>query len=276
MSTIEALEHIEQGIVMCPTTGNDQHDHLTNLQFKASCLLDCLTRISKSREAIERQIDLMNSSDSGLVQLHTMPGRNYRQSDSSRSIIYALEDEPICVAILKVTRPRLVYYLQLTTTGGRKLYTIPLRDEVCIDIDKNRLEVQLPDYNIEGFVTFNLSEENIQIFIDHLDEYLVPYNCVEKDEAAGEPVPTLDSYPHGLVRGAGVLSSGLKRGAMKTGEFIAWGTPFVISKLSKSESVEVTENWKNTATIAKTVSTTAASVTGKIADTVGNATMASE
>lgn len=275
MSTVEALQHVEQGLLVCPE--GEQKDHLKNLQFKADCLLDCLTRMAKSKEAVDELtalVDLLSADDSGLQELHVMRAANYRQCDSSRVIIYCL-DETIYVAMLKVTRPRLIYYLQIRTENGDKIYTIPLRDEVTIDINKNLREVQLPEYSIEGHVIFTFpSPEVVNQFIEYLDEYLIPYNCVE-EEAVGTSF-TPDTYPHGLVRGASVVSSGLKRGAEKTGEFIAWGTPYVISKLAKSDSVEVSQSWRTTATIAKSVTTTAASVTGRVADKLGSATMASE
>lgn len=277
MSTIEALEHVEHGLLVCPSDG-DQRDHLKNLQFKASCLLDCLTRIAKSRESVDELtslVDLMAADDSGLQELHVMRAANYRQCDSSLEVIYSL-DRPIFMAILKVIRPRLIYFLQLRTEEGDKIFTIPLRDGVQLDILKHRRDVQLPEYSIEGFVLFTLAApDDVNRLIELLVEYLIPYNCVEEEAAVGTSV-TADTYPHGLVRGAAVVSSGLKRGAEKTGEFLAWGTPLVISKLAKSNSVEVSDGWRTTANVAKSVSTTAASVTGRVADKLGSATMASE
>lgn len=277
MSTVEALEHIEQGLILNGPAESDTLDHLKNLQFKANCLLDCLTRMAKSKEAVDELtslVDFMSADDSGLQELQVMRVANYRQCDSSREVICDL-DEGIYVATLKVIRPKLIYFLQLRTSNGDKLYTIPLRDSVQIEIDKNRLEVQLPDYSIEGFVIFSLcSLDDLNDFIAQLNEYLIPYNCVEEEQAAGSSAA--DTYPHGLVRGAGVVSSVLKRSAEKTGDFLTWGTPYVISKLSKSESVEVSEDWKARAGVAKSVTTTVASVSGKLADKLGNATMAGE
>lgn len=277
MSTIEALEHIEQGLLL-PAT-NEQRDHLKNLQFKANCLFDCLTRMAEAKESVDELtslVDLMAADDSGLQELHVMRAVNYRQRDSSQAIIYSL-DEAVQVVILKVIRPRLIYFLQIRRTeGGDKLYTIPLREQVQIDINKNKLELQLPEYCVDGTVLVTFSSiDALNQLIAHLDEYFIPYNCVEEEEAIGEPAAA-DSYPHGLVRGASYVSLGLKRGAEKTGEFLTWGTPYVISKLAKSDSVEVSESWRNTATIAKSVTTTAASVTGRVADKLGLATMSSE
>lgn len=276
MSTVEALENIEQGLILNGPAEGDTLDHLKNLQFKANCLLDCLTRMEKSKEAVDELtslVDLMSADDSGLQELQVMRVANYRQCDSSREVICDL-DEGIYVATLKVIRPKLIYFLQLRTSNGDKLYTIPLRDTVQIEIDKNRLEVQLPDYSIEGFVIFSLySLDDLNGFIAQLNEYLIPYNCVEEEQAAGS---SADTYPHGLVRGAGVVSSVLKRSAEKTGDFLTWGTPYVISKLSKSESVEVSEDWKARAGVAKSVTTTVASVSCRLADKLGCATMAGE
>lgn len=279
MSTVDALSHIEQGLLLQPQ--GDTYDHLKNLQFKASCLLDCLSRMAKSKDTVDELtalVDLMVADDSGLQELHMTRASNYRQCDSGREVICQL-DEGIKVAILKVIRPRLIYFLQLRTqTNGDNIYTIPMRDTVLIEINRNRLEVQLPDYSIEGWVVFTLASiEDIDAFIAQLEEHLIPYNCVEEEEqVGGEGSSTADAYPHRLVQGAGVVSSALKRGAEKTGQFISWGTPHIISKLAKSESIEVRDDWRATAGIAKSVTTTVASVSGRVADKLGSATMASE
>lgn len=272
MSTVEALEHIEQGLSLSPI--NEHKDNLENLQFKANCLLDCLIRMSQSKEKVDELtalIDLMSSDDSGLVELHTSKVVNYSQCDSSRNIIYSL-DENLLVALLKVIRPRLVYFLQVRTEDGVKVYTIPLREETGVCIDNNRLEIQLPDYSVDGFAIIRLlSSIDLQQWIALFDENLIAYNSLEVEEVPEGGT----AYPHGLVRGASTISYGLKRGAEKTGEFLTRGvTPFVISKLARAESVEVSDSWRTTAVVAKNVTTTAASFSSRVADKLGSATMA--
>lgn len=278
MSTVEALEHIEQGMLVCPQ--NEYLDHLKNLQFKADCLLDCLTRMAKSKEKNDELTDLtdlMALDDSGLMELHTMRAVNYSQCDSSRSIIYSLdaEEEGLVVAISKVIRPRLIHFLQVRMRNGDKIFTMPLREETHMCIDKTRAEIILPDFSIDGLAVIRLeSSDLVAALIALLDEHLIPYNCVEEDFAG----PSANgAYPHRLVRGASLVSMGLKRGAEKTGEFLTWGTPYVISKLAKSETnAPINESWRTTATVAKSVTTTAASVSSRFADKLGSATMASE
>lgn len=275
MSTVEALEHIEKGLLVCPK--NASMDHLKNLQFKADCLLDCLTRMSKSKETndeLAALTDLMALDDSGLMELNTMRAVNYSQCDSSRSIIYSLDEDGMVVSISKVIRPRLIYFLQVRMRNGDKIYTIPLREETHICLDKSRTEIILPDHSIDGFAVIRLeSPTHIAALIALLEEYMIQYDSVEEDDGPSSN----GAYPHRLVRGASLVSMGLKRGAEKTGEFLTWGTPYVISKLAKSETnVPINENWRTTANVAKSVTTTAASVSSRFADKLGTATMASE
>lgn len=277
MATVEALEHIHQGMAE-PEITADQKDHLENLDIKANTLLDCLTRMSDSRsqeEAVKEHsalIDLMTVDDAGLQEVLKIRATNYSQADSSGTVIYSLDDA-IWVNLLKVIRPRLIYFLQVVTDDGDKLYTVPLGEKSQVYLDKNQKEIRLP-YFYEGYIKFNLSSsDDLERLIRILEEHLIPYNSYESGEeiTAG---PSADSYPHGLVRGASVVSSGLKRGAEKTGEFISWGTPYIISKLAKSQSVEVSDNWRTTANIAKSTTNCAAAVTSKVAEKLGNATMA--
>lgn len=80
-----------------------------------------------------------------------------------------------------------------------------------------------------------------------------------------------------MVKGAFYVSKGLIRGAEKAGEFMSYGTPILISKLSKvSPETErpVSANVKYGIEVAKNVTGKAANVTGYIAGKVGSATMA--
>lgn len=80
-----------------------------------------------------------------------------------------------------------------------------------------------------------------------------------------------------MVKGAFYVSKGLILGAEKAGEFMCYGTPILISKLSKvSPETErpVSANFKYGIEVAKNVTGKAANVTGYIAGKVGSATMA--
>ena len=79
-----------------------------------------------------------------------------------------------------------------------------------------------------------------------------------------------------IIKGAFYISKGLVKGAEKAGEYISYGTPYVKSKLPKAEdgSVEMSQGVKTGVKVAKTVTGTAASVTGYLAEKVGCATMA--
>lgn len=79
-----------------------------------------------------------------------------------------------------------------------------------------------------------------------------------------------------ITKGAYYLSQGLIRGSQKTGELITYGTPYLMSKLSKAPDnvAPVSGKVETSVKVAKTVTGTAASVTGFMAQKLGSATMA--
>uniref|UniRef100_A0A182K0D5 Senescence domain-containing protein n=1 Tax=Anopheles christyi TaxID=43041 RepID=A0A182K0D5_9DIPT len=103
-------------------------------------------------------------------------------------------------------------------------------------------------------------------------------------------LPDSTTVSAGIIKGAFYLSQGLVRGAERTGQLIATGTPYVISKLGQKQpaaaaapdagpeaaasSVHVPKNVRTGIEIAKTVTGTAAGVTSYVAGKVGSATMA--
>lgn len=103
-------------------------------------------------------------------------------------------------------------------------------------------------------------------------------------------LPDSTTVSAGIIKGAFYLSQGLVRGAERTGELIATGTPYVISKLGtkqptaegtatasageEANRVHVSKNVQTGIEIAKSVTGTAATVTSYVAGKVGTATMA--
>uniref|UniRef100_A0A182IMF4 Uncharacterized protein n=1 Tax=Anopheles atroparvus TaxID=41427 RepID=A0A182IMF4_ANOAO len=95
-------------------------------------------------------------------------------------------------------------------------------------------------------------------------------------------LPDSTTVSAGIIRGAFYLSQGLVRGAEKTGQLIATGTPYVMSKLGPktepqsdaAQSVQVPSNVRTGIEIARSVTGTAAGVTSYVAGKVGSATMA--
>ncbi|XP_041762639.1 protein spartin isoform X1 [Anopheles merus] len=103
-------------------------------------------------------------------------------------------------------------------------------------------------------------------------------------------LPDSTTVSAGIIKGAFYLSQGLVRGAERTGQLIATGTPYVISKLGQKQpaasvapdgaqeaaatTVHVPKNVRTGIEIAKTVTGTAAGVTSYVAGKVGTATMA--
>ncbi|XP_058118979.1 protein spartin [Anopheles ziemanni] len=100
-------------------------------------------------------------------------------------------------------------------------------------------------------------------------------------------LPDSTTVSAGIIRGAFYLSQGLVRGAEKTGQLIATGTPYVISKMGPKPEpqpdaaqsaggggVQVPKNVRTGIEIARSVTGTAAGVTSYVAGKVGSATMA--
>lgn len=80
-----------------------------------------------------------------------------------------------------------------------------------------------------------------------------------------------------IIKGAFYVSQGLVKGAEKTGEFISYSTPYLISKIRKTPDegpAHVPSNVKTGIEIAKSVTGTAVNVTSYVAGKVGSATMA--
>uniref|UniRef100_A0A182N619 Senescence domain-containing protein n=1 Tax=Anopheles dirus TaxID=7168 RepID=A0A182N619_9DIPT len=100
-------------------------------------------------------------------------------------------------------------------------------------------------------------------------------------------LPDSSTVSAGIIKGAFYLSQGLVRGAERTGQLIATSTPYVISKFGQKQPaaaapqteadatrVHVPQNVRTGIEIAKSVTGTAAGVTGYVAGKVGTATMA--
>ncbi|XP_058059997.1 protein spartin [Anopheles bellator] len=97
-------------------------------------------------------------------------------------------------------------------------------------------------------------------------------------------LPDSNTVSAGIIRGAYYVSRGLVRGAERTGQLIATGTPYVISKLgpkatdqSATEAeptVHVPPTVRTGIEMARSVTGTAAGVTSYVAGKVGSATMA--
>ncbi|ETN62343.1 spartin [Anopheles darlingi] len=95
-------------------------------------------------------------------------------------------------------------------------------------------------------------------------------------------LPDSTTVSAGIIKGAYYLSQGLVRGAERTGQLIATGTPYVISRLGQkpseptpeTETVQVPPKVRTGIEIARNVTGTAAGVTSYVAGKVGSATMA--
>ncbi|KAL7038254.1 hypothetical protein ACKWTF_009523 [Chironomus riparius] len=83
---------------------------------------------------------------------------------------------------------------------------------------------------------------------------------------------TGDKLSENIVTGAFWISKGLVKSAQKTGEFIDYSTPYILSKMQKAESPEpVSEKVNTSVTVAKSVTGYAAQGTSFLAEKVGGA-----
>ncbi|XP_055695523.1 protein spartin [Lutzomyia longipalpis] len=118
-----------------------------------------------------------------------------------------------------------------------------------------------------------------EVLMEILDEIL---KCVyrQQDEDTAEQTPRRQSrsvaVSEKITKGAYYFSQGLIRGSQKTGEFITYSTPYIISRMEKAPITvaPVSTGVRTGVEVAKTVTGTAASVTGFMAQKLGTATMA--
>ncbi|XP_053694606.1 protein spartin [Sabethes cyaneus] len=147
----------------------------------------------------------------------------------------------------------------------------------------------IPDLNSENGRTIGLiipadaDDVVLEIFVAFLHGIVTQregFRTQGPDFQFGESRPrrsTSANVSANIIKGAFYVSKGLIKGAEKTGEYIAYGTPYLIAKIRKTPDeapAQVPSNVKTGIEIAKTVSGTAASVTSYVAGKVGSATMA--
>lgn len=116
----------------------------------------------------------------------------------------------------------------------------------------------------------------LEIFIAFLHGIVTQGGAV-RFGVAREKRSTSATVSANLIKGAFYVSQGLVKGAEKTGEFISYSTPYLISKIRKSPEeapAQVPGNVKTGIEIAKSVTGTAVNVTSYVAGKVGSATMA--
>lgn len=140
----------------------------------------------------------------------------------------------------------------------------------------------IPDLTSENGTTIGLvippdaDDVVLEIFVAFLHGIVTQGGAVQFG-GEREKRSTSASVSANIIRGAFYVSKGLVKGAEKTGEFISYSTPYVISKIRKSPEeapAQVPSNVKTGIEIAKSVSGTAVNVTSYIAGKVGTATMA--
>lgn len=115
------------------------------------------------------------------------------------------------------------------------------------------------------------------IVLDLLEAILHGVIIESVDEAkARRPRDISSIVSENIVRGAQFISKNIVKGAEKTGEFMTYSTPYLISKIEgvPQNEPQVSENVQNTMQVVKKVSGVAANVTGYIAGKVCSSTMA--
>ncbi|XP_058823856.1 protein spartin isoform X2 [Topomyia yanbarensis] len=108
-------------------------------------------------------------------------------------------------------------------------------------------------------------------------EIFVAFLSVFETQGPREKRSTSANVSANIIKGAFYVSKGLVKGAEKTGEFISYSTPYLMTKIRKTPDETATQvpgNVKTGIEIAKSVSGTAANVTSYVAGKVGSATMA--
>ncbi|XP_059620661.1 protein spartin [Phlebotomus argentipes] len=114
-----------------------------------------------------------------------------------------------------------------------------------------------------------------EVLLEILDEIL---KCVyrQPEDEPSKRAPRSLAMTEKMTKGAFYISQGLIRGSQKTGELITYTTPYLISRMAKAplSAPPVSTGVRTSVEVAKTVTGTAASVTGFMAQKLGSATMA--
>lgn len=251
----------------------EEKEHLQNLQMKAHTGLDvcmCLAKTEARVEQLNETLALMRPDTSGQEVILTVNGVVFQEFNSSRDA--GREVANVKLELVKITSPRLIFFIRISSADdGTEIWITPLLEDV--GLERTGLCLRLANIATDGSVSLTLpaSAETEDLF-NILEENSISVRQVEIPEGRAA------KYSNGLVRGASLLSMGLVKGAEKTGEFLSFGTPYVISKMVQQPdaSAPVGENWKNAAHIAKNMTSKAASVTGFCANKIGTATTAGE
>lgn len=89
------------------------------------------------------------------------------------------------------------------------------------------------------------------------------------------PIDRSTQISENIVKGAQFISQNLIKGAEKTGQFMTYSTPYIISKLQRAtdDAPPVSSNVQTSVSVARNVTEVAAGVTGYVAGKVGSATL---
>ncbi|KAL5274543.1 SPG20 family protein [Megaselia abdita] len=137
-------------------------------------------------------------------------------------------------------------------------------------------DLEAEEYGTSFGIILPPDENTDEIVLEILKEIL--HGVVMQIKEGDRQRPTRDTstqISENMVKGAQFISLNLIKGAEKTGEFINYSTPYIISKLQRAtdDSHPVPSNVQTSVEVAKSVSGVVAGVTGYIAGKVGSSTL---
>lgn len=137
-------------------------------------------------------------------------------------------------------------------------------------------DLEASEYGTSFGIILPPDQNSDEIVLEILEEILHGVVMqLKEDHRPRIPRDTSTQISEGIVKGAEFISRNVIKGAEKTGQFINYSTPYIISKMQRAsdDAPPVSSNVQTSVEVAKSVTGVAAGVTGYIAGKVGSATM---
>lgn len=137
-------------------------------------------------------------------------------------------------------------------------------------------DLEADEYGTSVGIFFSSDDNSEEIVLEILEAILhTVVMKLKEDHRELTPKYKSTQISENLVKGAQFISVNLIKGAEKTGQFMTYSTPYIISKLqgATESAPPVSSNVQTSVQVARSVTGVAAGVTGYVAGKVGSATL---
>lgn len=137
-------------------------------------------------------------------------------------------------------------------------------------------DLEADEYGASVGIFIRSDDNSQEIVLEILEEIL--HGVVLQLKEDHRQIPTRyrsTVISENILKGAQFISNNLIKGAEKTGQFMSYSTPYIISKMqgATENAAPVSSNVETSVQVARSVTGVAAGVTGYIAGKVGSATL---